>query len=132
MIATSTRAPMLSVPRSSKGRGKVALDGVRKSCSRLKLPLFRLFGLFLSARPAEHIRHRIIRLMARVLKKLVAGFLRDGKGDFPRRGEDLRIVNGEFIVHRVRVNTREAFNQTKGVARGYGIAAVSPDTRRVI
>src|SRR5713101_4108849 len=105
---------------------------VHKSCSRLKLLLFRLFGLFLSASPAEHVRHRVIRLMARVLEKLVAGFLRDGKGDLPGPDEDLRIVNGQFIVHRVRVNTREAFNKTKGVARRYGIATVSPDTRRVI
>src|SRR5712671_5063886 len=75
---------------------------VRNSCSRLKLLLFRLFGLFLSASPAEHIGHRVIRLMARVLEKLVAGFLRDGKGYLPGRGEDIRIVNGQFIVHRLR------------------------------
>src|SRR5258707_15400041 len=131
MIATSAGAPMLSIPRSSKA-GAGRLDGVRKSCSRLKLLLFRCLGLFLSARPAEHIRHRVIRLMARVLEKLVPGFLRDGKGDLPGPGEDLRIVNGQFVAHRVRVSTREAFNETKGVARRYRIATVSPDTRRVI
>src|SRR5260221_13877467 len=108
-------------------RESILSIAVRKSCSRLKLLLFRRFGLFLSARPAEHIRHRVIRLMARVLEKLVPGFLRDGKGNLPGCGEDPRIVNGQFIVHRVRVDAREAFNETKSVARRYGIATVSPD-----
>src|SRR5580658_488409 len=70
--------------------------------------------------------------MAGVLEKRVPRLLRDGKGDLPGRGEDLRIVNDQLVAYRVGVHTRDAFNETKGVARRRGIATVSPDTRRVI
>jgi hypothetical protein len=71
--------------------------------------------------------------MARVFEELVARFLRDQRRDLPGPGEDLRIVNGQFIVHRVRVNPGEAFDEMKGgVARRYRIAAVPPAPCRII
>jgi hypothetical protein len=70
--------------------------------------------------------------MARVFEELVARFLRDQRRDLPGPGEDLRIVRGQFIVHRVRVNPGEAFDEMTGVARRYRIAAVPPDPCRII
>src|SRR5439155_26703465 len=104
------------------------------SSHEIQPPLFfiRAFlcGLLFRASPTEHVGHRVISLMTGIFKKRISGFLRYGKSDFPGPGVGLRIVNGDFVVHRIPGDTSEPFDQPKSVA-GWSATAVKPDAGRI-
>src|SRR5437773_8790787 len=94
--------------------------------SSAKRVLFRRFrGSFLSTRATERVEHSVISLVAAVLEKLIAGFLRNRKSDLPRSGIDLRIVNRHLVLDCIGVHACETFHQPKGVAGGNAIAVPS-------
>src|SRR5439155_15592892 len=96
--------------------------------SSAKRVLFRRFGgSFLSTRATERVEHSVISLVAAVLEKLIAGFLRNRKSDLPRSGIDLRIVNRHLVLDCIAVYACETFHRPKGFAGG-NATAVPSDT----
>src|SRR6266851_3775777 len=93
-------------------------------------------GCFLrGASPRKDVCHRVVSLVARVLKNHIGG-LRHGKLCRPRAGPCRRIVDGEFVQERVCADACKPFDQVEITAgssegrRGEEVG-VSVEVRRV-
>src|SRR6188474_1846218 len=84
--------------------------------SRALLWLFRAILGFLQPRALQHVRHRVVALVTGVLEQAVCGRLPRilaGPCTLPGR----RILDGEAIQERVRVDSPDAFDDMQLIAR---------------
>ena len=72
----------------------------------------------IGAAAAQEVRHRVVPLVTRVLVDLrVVRKLRDGNHGRPRSGKRRRILDGDRVLHRVRIDPLEALDQVQRLGR---------------
>src|SRR5262245_41629924 len=107
-------APSTAVDRSSSCGRSIATFTSAKDASPLLLLLRGVLG-FLEPRASEHIRHRVVAFVTGVLVQLLLACLPRilaGPRPIPRR----RILDGEAIEERVRVDALDAFDDVQLIA----------------
>src|SRR6185503_8777722 len=81
----------------------------RRSVGRPRRPVARAAG-------AERIGHGAVALVTGVLEELVVRFPVQRHCHLPRRGEDLRILDGHLVIDRVLVDACEALDRVQLLA----------------